>query len=239
LKFAEAALATDPADYERGQSIAGRIEGDEDLRNRISAFVLYRAALTFLQQGDLNLAEQIGLLIPGSSERALTLIAVAQKLASLPVDREKPETQGHKQRAIDLLFEADKSLERATATDSLAKIRLGKVSVSNLIDASYASSDFEQAVRIINRLDRFEVRDATAPRFGIEGFATSKLTVPRVPVGFGMRNALTPLVKSDFELTAATIERLTSPSVRGACRIELAREVLQSSQPLQLRTTAR
>jgi hypothetical protein len=55
--------------------------------------------------------------------------------------------------------------------------------------------------------------------------------------GFGFRNALEPLVKADFDLTAATIERLTSPSVRGSCRLEIARQALQSlPKPVPLRT---
>lgn len=81
---------------------------------------------------------------------------------------------------------------------------------------------------MINRLDKFDATDASAPRFGISGFNTSKLTVPRLELGFGFRSALEPLIKHDFDLAAATVERLSSPSVRGMCRLEVARQVLVS-----------
>jgi hypothetical protein len=229
FKFAEAALATLVQDLERGKSLAGRIENDDELRDQIVAFLSYRAALTFLRDNNLRKAEEVALLIPSSAERALALIAVAQKLAAKPrSEEEKPYFETNRQRAIELLFEADKSLKREGGSAQTAKIRLGKIAVSNLVDAAQAFSDFEQAIPVINRLDKFDATDGSAPRFGIEAFRTSKLTVPRLELGFGFRSALEPLIRQDFDLTAATVERLASPSVRGACRLEIARQVLQS-----------
>lgn len=230
LKFAEAALTTDVQDFEHGKSLAGRIENDDELRDQIVAFLAYRAALTFLHDNKLQNAEEVALLIPSSPERALALIAVAQKLAvAKPRSTEEtPAFDLNRQRAIELLFEADRSLKREGQSAQTAKIRLGKIAVSNLVDGAQAFSDFEQAIAVINRLDKFDATDGSAPRFGISGFSTAKLTVPRLELGFGFRSALEPLIKQDFELTAATIERLASPSVRGTCRLEIARLVLPS-----------
>jgi hypothetical protein len=230
LKFAEAALATEAKDFDRGKGLAGRIENDDELRDQIVRLLSYRAAMTFLNDNNLRSAEEAALLIPSSSERALALIAVAQKLAAFnpQSEEERLHVATNRQHAIELLFEADKSLKREGGSAQIAKIRLGKIAVSNLVDITQAFSDFEQAIVAINRLDKFDPTDGSAPRFGIEGFPTTNLTIPRLEFGFGFRNALEPLIKEDFDLTAATVERLSSPSVRGTCRLEIARQVLQS-----------
>jgi hypothetical protein len=240
LRFAEAALATAPKDFERGKGLANRIENDDKLHQQIVAFLYYRAALTCFAENDLEKAEELALKIPSSLERALTLIAVAQKLAAVkPQSKEETWTSGMAhQRAVELLFEADKSLKREDASPNIAKVRLGKTAISYLVDSSQALIDFEQAIAIINRLERFDPTDEGAPRLGIEGFSTTKFTVPRVSFGFGFRNALEPLVTEDFDRTAAAIDGLASPSVRGLCRLEAARQILYSVPKISVQVKA-
>ncbi len=224
LKLAEAALATSPEYSEEGKRIADKIDGDEELMRNVISFLYYRAALTYLDGNQLKKAEEIALKVPSSLERAIALIALAQKLSSFKAESEEDAWSEdiNRQRAQDLLFEAEKSLSREGASANIAKVRLGKVAISG----SFA--DFAQAVAVINRLERFDCGDSNAPRLGIEGFNTTRFTVPRVNIGFGLGNALMPLINHDFELTAATIDSLVSPSVRGACRMEIARQVLRS-----------
>lgn len=240
LRFAEAALATAPKDFERGKGLANRIENDAKLHQQIVAFLYYRAALTCFAENDLEKAEELALKIPSSLERALTLIAVAQKLAVVnPHSGNETWTSGMAhQRAVELLFEADKSLKREDASSNIAKVRLGKTAISHLVDSSQALMDFEQAIAIINRLERFDPTDEGAPRLGIEGFSTTKFTVPRVSFGFGFRNALEPLVTADFDRTAAAIDGLASPSVRGLCRLEAARQILYSIPKISVQEKA-
>lgn len=230
LKFAEAALATVPMDLERGKRLAARIEGDQELSDQINAFLLFRTAMTFLVENNLEKAEEIALKIPASIEAAVTLIAVAQKLAEFkPVSPEdKRETVMRRQRAIELLFEAEKSLKRDDALTKIAKVRLGKTAISHLVDISQAFSDFGQAIAAINRLEKFDPTDSSAPQLGVEGFRTARFTAPHLKLGFGFRSALEPLIKEDLELTLSTIDSLTSPSIRGACRLEVAKQVLYS-----------
>lgn len=54
LRFAEAALATAPKDFERGKGLANRIENDDKLHQQIVAFLYYRAALTCFAENDLE-----------------------------------------------------------------------------------------------------------------------------------------------------------------------------------------
>ncbi len=230
LKIAKAALTTTPKEFERAKGIAGKIENDEGLRAQVLTFLYYRAALTFLAEDNLSKAEETALKIPSSVERALTLIAIAQKLAA-----QKPQTREQKlsarvarQHAIELLFEAEKSLRREDVSTNIAKVRLGKTAISYLLDTSQSLIDFEQAIAVINRLEKFDPTDASAPRLGIEGFGAMRFTVPRVTFGFGFRDALAPLVREDFNRTASAIDGLASPSVRGLCRLEAARQFLRS-----------
>lgn len=230
LKFAEAALATVPKDLERGKRLAARIEGDQELSERINAFLYFRTAMIFLVEKNVEKAEETALKIPTSIEAAVALIAVAQKLAAFkPISQEdKREAVMRRQRAIELLFEAEKSLKREDALTKIAKVRLGKTAISHLVDTSQAFSDLGQAIAAINRLEKFDPTDSSAPHLGVEGFKTAKFTVPRLDFGFGFRNALEPLIQEDLELTLSTIDSLTSPSVRGACRLEVAKQILHS-----------
>lgn len=240
LRFAEAALATPPKDFERGKGLADKIENDDKLHEQIVAFLYYRAALTYFAEDNLEKAEEIALRIPSSLERALTLIAIAQKLAAVK-PQSKEETWSSEmahQHAVELLFEADKSLKREDASSNIAKVRLGKTAISHLLDSSQALIDFEQAIAVINRLERFDPTDEGTPRLGIEGFGAAKFTVPRVSFGFGFRNALEPLVREDFDRTAAAIDGLASPSVRGLCRLEAARQVLYSVPKVSVQVKA-
>lgn len=230
LMFAEAALATLPQNLERGKQLADKIEQDDELRTQVTTFLYYRASLSSYSENNLEKAELLALSMPLSLERALALIAVAQKLAGL-----KPQSQDDSwtadlahQHAIELLFEADKSLKNETASAKLAKVRLGKIPISQLVDSSQALSDFEQAIAVINKLEQFDPADEANPRLGIEGFAVAKLTVPKLSLGFGFRSALEPLLKENFDATIAAIDGLSSPSVRGICRLLAARQVLNS-----------
>lgn len=243
LKFAEAALATAPKNLERGKNLAGKIENDDDLRGQVITFLYYRAALTFFAENNLRKAEETALQIPSSLERSLALIAIAQKLAAskTPSAGNEWPPEIARQHAIELLSEADKSLNRADASTNIAKVRLGKTAVSHLIDTSQALIDFEQAIGVINRLERFDPTDEGIPRLGLEAFGATKLTVPRVNYGFGFRGALAPLVSDDFDRAATAIDGLASPSVRGLCRLEAARQVLHALPLLsnQMRTAHR
>lgn len=240
FKFAEAALATLPQNFELGKQLAGKIDHDDDLRDRITTFLDYRAALSFFNENRLEKSEAIASRMPLSLERALVSIAVAQKLVKPRpnTDRGPGSADVDQQHALELLFDADKSLKSEAASTNIVKIRLGKISISQLLDSSQALIDFEQAIAVINRLERFDPTDEATPRLGIEGFGTAKFTVPTLNLGFGFRSALEPLVKDNFEATVATIDRLNSPSVRGMCRLLAARQVLNSlPKPHQTKKT--
>jgi hypothetical protein len=230
LKFAKAALATAPLEFERGKRIVERIDDDKELVEEVTAFLFYRAALTFLAANEVDKAEATALRTPQSLERSVASIAVARRFAALSRSTEqKMEAESNRQRALTLLFDAENSLKRESASTSVAKVRLGKVAISQLVDVDQATADLEQAIAVVNRLDKFDPNDNSAPRLGVDGFGTSQFTVPRLEFGFGFSSALKNLVAEDFDRTSSVLDNLVSPSIRGACRIELAKQVLQPS----------
>lgn len=239
LAFAEAALNTNPEDFERGKFLAGKIE-EEQLRDEVLAFIFYRAALAYLEKNEIDKAVELANKTPKSLNRAVALISIAYKLATQTAqpDEEKWYAEMRRQRAIALLFEAEKSFKRDEISVDTAKILLGRVAVLALLDKAQAQNAFSEAIATINKVESFEPTDAAAPRLGLEGFSTSRFSVPRISNGYGFRNALKPLIEDNFDTTIGSISNIFSPSVRGACLLEAARFYM-SSNSLQSSTNAK
>jgi hypothetical protein len=231
LAFAEAALNTNAEDFERGRFLAGKIE-EEQLREEVLAFIFYRAALTYLEKGEIDKAIELSKKTPQSLNRAVALISIAHQLTTqkAKVNEEKWQAEMRRQQAIDLLFEAEKSFKRDEISADTARVLLGRVAVLALLDKSQAQNAFSEAIATINKVESFEPTDAAAPRLGLEGFGTSRFTVPRLSNGYGFRNALKPLIEDNFDVTIGSINNALSPSVRGACLLEAARFYLLSNR---------
>lgn len=227
LAYAQAAQRTRAEDYERGKRLAGKIE-EEQLREEVLAFVLYRASLAFLEKGDTEKAVELALKTPQSLNRAVALISIAQNLinAKPQPNEEKWQADLRRQRALDLLFEAEKSLKREQATTDSAKVALGRISVLSELDKMQGVSALGETIALLNKLDNFDPTDASALRLGLEGFGASKFTVSHSFRGYGLRDALKNLVTENFDMVIDTLNNLLSPSVRGASKLEAARIVL-------------
>lgn len=227
LAYAEAALRTEPDDYERGSRLAGKIE-DEQLREEALTFVLYRASLAFLEKGDVEKAVELAVKTPQSLNRAVALISIAQNLinAKPQPNEEKWQADLRRQRTLDLLFESEKSLKRETVTTNAAKVALGRVKVLTEMDKTQALSALGETVALLNKLDYFDPTDASAPQLGLNGFGASKFTVSRSLTGYGLRDALKNLVAENFDLVIGILDNLQSASVRGASKLEAARIAL-------------
>jgi hypothetical protein len=53
--------------------------------------------------------------------------------------------------------------------------------------------------------------------------------LPRVRAGYGLKDALGPLARADFEGAVAAAGKLNPPAVRGTSMLEIARAVLASN----------
>jgi hypothetical protein len=233
LAYIRAALSTKPEDYKRGKSIAGKIE-DENLQEDVVSFVLYRAVLHFVKKKELETAEELLSQIKESLRRSVAKIAVAQALLEPKTDKkiEQSQIDFEKQRAFSLLGDIQRDLKNEDASLNLVKILFGATAVSSKFDKAQGLSTLEQTIQMINKLDKFNIRDAAAPKLGIDLSSTSSATVAAPRIGFGFASAIEPLVENDFEQIAAIVERLTAKEIRGVGRIEAARLFFQKNKTL-------
>ncbi|MBA2621004.1 MAG: hypothetical protein H0U87_07375 [Acidobacteria bacterium] len=236
LAYIRAALATNAEDYKRAKSIAGKID-DEILREDVVSFVLYRATLKFVEKKEIEIAEELAPQIKEPLRRSVAKIAVAQLLLQPKSGKkiEQPQVDFQKQRAFALLNDVQRDLKNEDVSLNLVKTLLGAAAVSSKFDKSQGLSTLEQSVQMINKLEKFNLKDAAAPKLGIDLSASSSATVATPRIGFGFASAVEPLVENDFESVAAIVERLAASDVRGVGRIETARAFLQKNKDLLAR----
>lgn len=230
VAYANAALATKPEDYSRAKRIAGKID-DEDLRADTVSFVLYRAALSFVEKAKIEKAVEIAPTIGDISRRAVVEIAVAQRLLSAGSKKDEPTSINFaQQRALDLLADIDHDLKKGEPSANAAKILLGRTAVLAKLDPDQALASLAQAAEMINKLDRFDLRDRAAPNLGLGTFSASGATLARPRVGFDFRSAIEPLILTNFEQISSVVERLTTKEVNGSGRLEAAKLYLQKTR---------
>lgn len=233
LAYIRAALATNAEDYKRGRSIAGKID-DEILREDVVSFVLYRASLKLAEKKELEIAEELLPQIKEPLRRSVAKIAVAQALLQPKTGKkiEQSQIDFERQRAFALLGDVQRDLKNEDASLNLVKTLLGAAAVSSKFDKAQGISTLEQTVQMINKLEKFNLKDAAAPKLGIDISSTSSATVATPRIGFGFASAIEPLVESDFEQLASIVERLAAKETRGVGRIETAKAFLQKNKDL-------
>lgn len=231
LAYVEAALATKPEDYNRGRRIAEKIDDDKDLRADVVSFLLYRGALFLVEKAEIEKAAELAPQISDLLRRAVVEIAIAQHLLSSKPDKSQPEesTTLARQRAFDLLGDVDRDLKKAEPSASAARILLARTALLAKLDENQALISLANAVQMINKLDNFDLRDASAPNLGLGTSAASGATVARPRLGFDFRSAIDPLVTTSFEQVVAVAESFTAKEIRGAGCLEVAKLYLRKS----------
>lgn len=233
LAYIKAAISTDAGDYKRGIGIAKKIE-DENLREDAISFLLYRAALGFVEKKEIETAEELAPQIKETLRRSVVKITVAQALLQPNTNRKIEQTQLDlkKQRAFALLSDVQRDLSNEDASPNVINAQFGTTAVLAQFDKTQALNSLEQTVQMINRLDKFNLKAVSAPKLGIDLSSTSGATVSTPKIGFGFRNAVEPLIETNFEQIASTIERLALKEARGVGRIETARLFFQKNKDL-------
>lgn len=224
LAYAKAAVATKPEDYERGKAIADKID-DNNLRTDVGSFILYRAALSFLGDKDSQKALDIAPKIDDVSRKAVVKIAIARALID-----SKANQAVEQQQAFDLLVDVARELTKQEPTPKIVKIMIGRTAVLADLDKSEVPASLEQIVPMINKIERFDLRDEAAPELGLSvPLPVGRIENPRL--GFGFRSAIAPLVTTEFEQLSGTVERLQAKDMRGLARFEVAKWFLEKILP--------
>jgi hypothetical protein len=223
LAFVEAALATTPEDLERGRGLAARITED-GLREQVITLLVYRVALLSLDKGRLDEAVKLSAEVK-PLQRAVIFITVAQREGAKCSNTVEMQFNRHCSRALDLLSEAEKVLERNSSANTVARARLGLVTALTPLNATRALESFNAAVPAINDDSSFNPEDASAPWL-MTLDDSSDLLLPRPRGGYGLKDAVAPLARIDFDGTILAAARLSNPALRGTCMIEIARSIL-------------
>jgi hypothetical protein len=228
LAYVRAALATTPESLERGRGLASKID-EAELREQVVSFLVYRAALWSLERGRID--EALKLAAEAKTiQRSIILIAAAQRISTESSGEGEEQAIARRFRALDLLSEAEKLLGRDDLPSAAVRVRLGLVAALAALDAPRALEVLRSLVAAINRTESFDPADTSAPRIANLDDSSAQSLLPRIRSGFGIKDALAPLARADFEGAVMTAGKLTAPAVRGACMLEIARSIL-STQP--------
>ncbi|MBA2493245.1 MAG: hypothetical protein H0V31_00945, partial [Acidobacteria bacterium] len=186
IAYIRAANSTKPEDYKRGISIAKKIE-DENLQEDVVSFLLYRAALHFVEKKEIETAEELAPQIKETLRRSVAKIAIAQALLQPKTNKkiEQFQLDLEKQRAFALLSDVQRDLRNEDVSLNLIKTLFGTTAVLSKFDKTQGLSSLEQTVQMINKLDKFNLKDASAPKLGIDLSSTSSATVATPRIGFG------------------------------------------------------
>lgn len=224
LAYVQAALTTSPDDLTSGRRIVAKIQENE-LREQVLSFLVYRTALTKLERGQLD--EAINLALEANpTQRALVLITAAQRLATAQSKKIGDQNVNSRIQALDLLLDAERILKQCNNSIEELHIRLGFIAALAPLDPIRAFNYFNDVVMAINKTNSFDPTDTSAPRIaGLDSFSAQAL-LPQVRSGYGIKDALMPLVNSDFESSVHAAGKLSAPTVRGICMLEIAQIIL-------------
>jgi hypothetical protein len=231
LAYVEAAIATDVEDYLRGKSIAEKIS-DETLQADAISFVFYRAALSFVRKNQLEKATELTSQITNPTRRAVVKIALAQSFFSDQNSQgaTAEEIKLQQQRGFDLLNEVERELRREEPTANVARILLAGVALIGRVDHDQGLAALGQSLQSINKLERFDLKDSSAPKLGIKGVWRTESLADAPRLGFGFRSAIEPLMPAEFENLVNLTDSLKVREVRGLAQLEIARRYLEKEK---------
>jgi hypothetical protein len=230
--YIDAVLAADAQDYERAKRVAEKID-DDILRSETIAFIFYRAALYFVGNKDLEKASELIGKIEDAQRRSIVRIAIAHSLLRSRGDVQGGPDEGKvsEQRAFDLLNDIEKDLRKEDPSANIGRILLARAALLSMVDQQQTLFGLQQALQVINKLDRFDLKDPVAPRLGISGSPRSE-SLPDAPrVGFTFRSATESIVQSQFDELAELAGSFRVKEVRGIARVEVARLFLEKTAP--------
>ncbi|MDQ3634317.1 MAG: hypothetical protein M3405_07380 [Acidobacteriota bacterium] len=224
LIYIEAIILLESEKYKRAIEIAEKID-DDTLKSDVISYVYFRAAASFAAKKQLETAEELIPKIEDIRRRSIAQISVARNLLSEEEnkDLELAEIDYKKQRAFDLISDAEKSLRRAETSADTVKIMFGTANVLAEFDKTRTLSMVEEAIAQINKIEDFDLLNRDAPRIGIDISRRSSALLDTPRLGFGFIDTVELLVKDNFDDLATIAERFTKRETRGTARLEIAK----------------
>ncbi len=216
IGYANAAVATTVGRYERGLDLAGKIVGDNNLRDGVRSWLIYRAVLHLIDAGNLDQARRLNLKNDDATSRAVCLVAGAQKLIK---DKDTD-------RAGEWLREAGALVRRSEADESMARVALGVVSAYGSFDTQASLDWLLYAVKLMRKTPPASVSDDRAPEVkGIRGITPVGEVTSRTS-GFSLQTAVAVFPPDQFEQVLDVLTDLTPQEARGIAVLTLCRNFL-------------
>lgn len=225
LAFVQVALATAPEDLDRGRKLAGKID-EAGLREQVISFLVYRAALLGLERNRLD--EAVDLAAEARPlERAVIFVTAAQQMTKQSSNTDEEQALKLRLRALNLLSDAEKLLERNDIQDVGLNVRLGLVAALAPLDSVRALEVFGSVTATINKDTSFDAFRTGAPRVTRLAGVSDSLS-PLIRKGYGLKDAVRSLARADFEDAVMITSKLSAPAVRGTSMMEIARSALST-----------
>lgn len=216
IAFAKAALATTVERYERGLSLAGKID-DETLRVGVKNWLVYRAALNLIKAGEASEAYELNAKNADPLQRAAVLVIAAQKAV-------KDKDLIHARQWLD---EARVLVGKAEADENRTRIAFGIVAAYGQFDKLMALQTFSEAVRLLSQTSTVS-DDDRAPLVRRFSGVSTLADFTYGTNGFGLKAAIKTFAPEQFEDVLSAINGISSPEARGTAVIALCQQYLQT-----------
>ena len=216
IGYAKAAVATTVERYERGLDLAGKVE-DKFLRDGVRNWLLYRAALHFISNGNLDEARRLNAKNEDAVARAVCLVAGAQKLV------QDDDTD----RASEWLREAGTLVRKSDASESMARIALGIVSTYGSFDKQASLDWLLYAVKLMRKTPPSSLNDDRAPEPKGLGGLTPFGEVTGNTSGFSLQSAIVVFPRNQFDQVLYVLNDMTPQEARGIAVLTLCRNFLR------------
>jgi len=218
IGYATAAVATTVERYERGLTLAGKID-DKNLREGVRSWLIYRAVLHLIATGDLDEAQRLNLKNDDAIPRAIGYVVGAQKLVN----------SGDKTRAGEWLREAGAIVKRSEPNESVARIALGIVSTYGRFDSQSALEWLVFAVKLMRTSAPASLNDDRAPALKRISGVTPVIDVGSATRGFSLQSAVAALPREQFEQVLYILNDITPREARGIAVLTLSSTYLKYS----------
>jgi len=228
--YATAAVATTVERYERGLSLAGKID-DKNLREGVRSWLIYRAVLHLIATDDLDEAQRLNLKNDDLEQRAVCFVVGAQKLvkeqdtvrasewlreAGILVKRIEPNESGSSQRT-------------ASRASDLARIAFGMVSTYGRYDTHAALDWLVVAVKLSRNAPPASFNEDQAPSLKRISGVTPISDFTSKTTGFSLQTAIAVFPPDQFEQVFSLLNDLTPAEARGLALLTLCRTFLKTA----------
>jgi hypothetical protein len=217
IGYATAAMATTVERYERGLQLAGKID-DENLRDGVRSWLLYRAVLHFIASGNLDEAHRLNLKNDDAATQAVCLVVGAQSLVK------SKDTY----RASEWLREAVALLNRSEPNERVTRTALGIAATYGGFDTQAALDSLVYAVKLMRKTPPVSLNDDKAPTLKRISGITPISDFTSDTTGFSLQAAVAVFPPDQFEQVLYVLNDITPQETRGMALLTLCRNFLKT-----------